>query len=377
VYQMVKNNYAKLIIAGVILIAAVALIRGWMPERPSYPDIFAQHDVTVAAGERWGTVLVVNSNAQVAGTVNRLIVLNGNLMVTSSGRLEGLTVVLGGNLFTQEGAYVWQALRIVLADESKVTGIIVGSLLLLLIVGLPAVAWPIMVATRHLQGIPVYHRLEKNLLFLEQRKTWLFLLLGLTVSAVMLTAFFHLAEEAVWAHEMDLFDSISVWVVRYYASPTLDKIMLGFTDIGSAYFYGLVTPVLLLGLAVYRRWWDSLAVSFCLGGGSLLNILLKNIFARSRPDVLPIIAETGYSFPSGHAMVALCFYGIAAFLLSRLLPTLRGKVMVFILTGVLVMLIGISRIYLGVHYPSDVLAGYFAGSTWLAVCISVLKWWEL
>ncbi|HWQ61496.1 MAG TPA: phosphatase PAP2 family protein, partial [Negativicutes bacterium] len=115
----------------------------------------------------------------------------------------------------------------------------------------------------------------------------------------------------------------------------------------------------------------------CLGGAALLNFLLKHLFERARPDMFTVISVTGYSFPSGHAMVSLCFYGMVAYLLCRHLPRLAPQLLVYGLTAALVTAVGFSRIYLGVHYPSDVLGGYIAGGTWLLFCVSLLWWWEI
>jgi undecaprenyl-diphosphatase len=122
---------------------------------------------------------------------------------------------------------------------------------------------------------------------------------------------------------------------------------------------------------------ESASVAVCLGGAAFLNWALKHFFVRARPDLFRVISETGYSFPSGHAMVSLCFYGMLAYVLGRRLAKRWQRLTLYALTGCLVMIIGFSRIYLGVHYPSDVAAGYIAGGTWLAFCVSLLWWWEL
>ena len=108
----------------------------------------------------------------------------------------------------------------------------------------------------------------------------------------------------------------------------------------------------------------------------MLSFLLKILFHRTRPDLFRVVQETGYSFPSGHALATMCFYGMVAFLIMRIIDSWRGRLIVMTLAVVLSILIGISRIYLGVHYPTDVIAGYAAGSMWLAFCISLLMWWE-
>lgn len=103
-----------------------------------------------------------------------------------------------------------------------------------------------------------------------------------------------------------------------------------------------------------------------------MTLLIKSIVMRFRPDMMPLIAETGYSFPSGHSVTAVCFYGYLAFLYWAYgkSPVMRR---VGIIGAVLMILgIGISRIYLGVHFPTDVIGGYIGGLMWLSLSVLVL-----
>lgn len=105
----------------------------------------------------------------------------------------------------------------------------------------------------------------------------------------------------------------------------------------------------------------------------ILNFLLKLIFMRDRPYELMIINESGYSFPSGHAMAALGFYGFIIYLLRHFNLNKKSKVIFSSLLGILIILIGVSRIYLGVHYASDVLAGYMVSLAYLILYITFIK----
>lgn len=107
------------------------------------------------------------------------------------------------------------------------------------------------------------------------------------------------------------------------------------------------------------------------GGGAVLNRLLKGLFSRPRPVFEhPLLLETSYSFPSGHAMEALIAYGFLAYLAVLALGNWQARVGVVFGAALLVVLIGFSRMYLGVHYFSDVVAGYAAGGVWLSALIS-------
>ena len=105
----------------------------------------------------------------------------------------------------------------------------------------------------------------------------------------------------------------------------------------------------------------------------ILNTVLKLIFMRDRPFDLMIISEDGYSFPSGHAMAALGFYGFIIYIIYHLNLSKRIKYLFIILLGILIFLIGLSRIYLGVHYASDVIAGYMASLSYLIIYITIVK----
>lgn len=99
----------------------------------------------------------------------------------------------------------------------------------------------------------------------------------------------------------------------------------------------------------------------------VLNIVLKNIFRRQRPTDLMIIEESGYSFPSGHTMIAVIFYGFIIYLISKSKYKNKTKIIINTLLTILILLIGISRIYLGVHYATDVIASYLIGISYLII----------
>lgn len=105
----------------------------------------------------------------------------------------------------------------------------------------------------------------------------------------------------------------------------------------------------------------------------VLNIVLKLIFMRDRPYDLMIINESGYSFPSGHAMAALGFYGFIIYLIWHFNLSKKAKIIFTILLAILILLIGVSRIYLGVHYASDVLAGYMVSTIYLILYITFVS----
>jgi undecaprenyl-diphosphatase len=123
-----------------------------------------------------------------------------------------------------------------------------------------------------------------------------------------------------------------------------------------------------------RRFDMAAGFTAAIAGGSLLNNILKTIIHRPRPiSETTLVTVYGWSFPSGHAMTSMIFYGMIAYLLVRTVGSGRRKVFAMALAGFIVFMIGFSRIYLQVHYLSDVLAGYAGGLFWLSICITGME----
>jgi len=202
----------------------------------------------------------------------------------------------------------------------------------------------------------------------------LHLTIGLLLSLGALWLFGGIAEDVIHHDPITAFDVTVANLMHEHASPTLTEIAKGITLLGSPAFivpWGLIAAFILLSRRDYLTAGGWVAA---LLGGALLDGVLKQIFHRPRPiwDV-PIISARGFSFPSGHAMGSLVAYGMLAYLVWRELPHAWGRMALAGGTLVLVLLIGLTRMYLGVHYFSDVIAGYAAGTVWLAACITGLE----
>lgn len=188
------------------------------------------------------------------------------------------------------------------------------------------------------------------------------LLLGFTLGLGALALFADLAQE-VYAKETQVFDdSVTAWL-QQFASPGMDAVMRGLSLMGSEAVAVLLVLVL-LGVAVQRRWGAVVALLLTVGGAQMLNNVLKDLFHRTRPaPVAGIIPAQAFSFPSGHAMVSAAFYFFLAYLGWQLLRGWKR----YLLAGclmLLVLLIGVSRLYLQAHYFTDVVAGYLVGFLW-------------
>ncbi|WP_270170853.1 phosphatase PAP2 family protein [Paenibacillus sp. SYP-B4298] len=168
------------------------------------------------------------------------------------------------------------------------------------------------------------------------------------------------------------FDLAIIHVIQGWEKPELTRFMEALAVIGSTRPVMLisVTAMLLLGLLLRHRK-ELILFVFAAGGSALLNVALKNAFVRERPTIYRIVEESGYSFPSGHAMAAFSLYGILAYLLWKHIPAKWGRVLLLAVTTLIICTMGISRIYLGVHYPSDIIGGILASGFWLAVCIGI------
>lgn len=203
-----------------------------------------------------------------------------------------------------------------------------------------------------------HHILHRLLSWLGQRK-WQFLALFVCI-LVPLYIFGRLAED-VWHGEVFGWDDSILLYIYSYHTPRLDSVMKFISWLG----YNLVIPLdigITVGLLAFRRWRAALFFGLSVGGAALLNVGAKQIFARVRPELwISIAPETTFSFPSGHAMGSMAL----AVALCVLLWSVRWRALIVVVAAVFVFLVCLSRLYLGVHYPSDVLAGSLASFAWV------------
>lgn len=186
------------------------------------------------------------------------------------------------------------------------------------------------------------------------------------------TLFVGLAREVFTKNNACRYDWFLLGYFHRFSNPVLDRAMLFFTFLGSVKFYIVVFPVTLAVLAWWKRWREFAGLLFAFGGALALNELLKHSFHRIRPNIY-LIKETGYSFPSGHAMMALVFYGMFIYFVFYHASFRRWRSLLAVPAIFLTLSIGLSRIYLGVHYPSDVLGSYLAGFLWLVITTTIMK----
>ncbi|WP_217578842.1 phosphatase PAP2 family protein [Mesorhizobium sp. GbtcB19] len=151
--------------------------------------------------------------------------------------------------------------------------------------------------------------------------------------------------------------------------PWLQGAVRDITALGSTIVLVLITTAAILYLLLIRRPGTALFVFAAIAGGQVLSSLLKLEVDRPRPDLVShLVDETSLSFPSGHAMLSAVVYLTLGSLAARFLPDRRTKIFVLCLAVLITVLVGTSRVYLGVHWPSDVLAGWCAGFAWAMLC---------
>lgn len=197
------------------------------------------------------------------------------------------------------------------------------------------------------------------------------LLIGLGFAAGALFFFAWLADEMLEGDTAQFDD----WVrgeIHQFASPVLTSVMRLVTMFGAPVVLFSLSLVVCLGFIAKRKYRAMMLLVVTMAGSTLLNLALKLSFHRTRPvPFFDILAPDSFSFPSGHALASLCFYSTIAALISARSNSRTVRSIVWTLTALLITLVGVSRIYLGVHYPSDVVAGYAAAFIWVMTIVVV------
>jgi undecaprenyl-diphosphatase len=158
-------------------------------------------------------------------------------------------------------------------------------------------------------------------------------------------------------------------------SPSFQEAARDVSALGSATVLGLVTAIAAGFLALDGKRHMAFFLIGSVLGGTVLTHFLKDIFPRARPDLVPYAAYfSGASFPSGHSMMSAVTYLTLGALLARSQPRKALKAYFLLLAILLTAIVGVTRVYLGVHWPTDVLAGWIGGAVWALLCWSVTRW---
>jgi undecaprenyl-diphosphatase len=201
----------------------------------------------------------------------------------------------------------------------------------------------------------------------------IFILMGAAIAIAGTWAFAELAGHVSSGSTLAFDDAVLRWLGAHRV-PTLDAVMLEITSLGTSSVVAMVVGVAALFLWLNQHKHSAILLFVATAGGVILNNLLKLGFGRPRPEVIPWATTADfYSFPSGHAMSATIVYSTVAYLAARLQRTRAARVAITSVAAIVIFLICLSRLYLGVHYPSDVLAGIIIGLAWAGFCMATLE----
>jgi undecaprenyl-diphosphatase len=221
--------------------------------------------------------------------------------------------------------------------------------------------------------------LFKTLRFIARHVRNIYAVVGIFIAVGTLVAlgatwiFVRIAGEVREGRTQD-FDVAVLRYIETHHAPLLDKAMIEITFLGTGLI--VMTIVLVSGMFLWltKHKHSALLLIVATTGGILLNSLLKAGFDRPRPQIFEWGQHTvSSSFPSGHAMSAATVYMTVAYLAARLQRRHISRVLTLIAATIVVVLIGVSRLYLGVHYPTDVAAGVIIGIAWAALCMAMLE----
>ena len=203
------------------------------------------------------------------------------------------------------------------------------------------------------------------------------LLASIAITGGLIFAFLRIAD---WVAE----DEIAVLdqtILMWFRDPTnidqvigpvwLHEMVRDITALGSFALLGLIVVGVCIYLVMQRLRREALLVLFSVLGGTLISTVLKMTYNRPRPELTSMSHQFTASFPSGHAMLSAVTFLTLGALLARLAPTRALRIYCFAAAVFLTLIIGVSRVYMGVHYPSDVLAGWSVGAAWALFCSSV------
>lgn len=203
---------------------------------------------------------------------------------------------------------------------------------------------------------------KKTLRIIRQNFSWI-------IALVMLIIALGITEE-LYDNEIYRFDNDIYKYVAMSISPGMTAFLKIFTNLGSA---PVVIVLCILAFIFFKRKIYGALMALNLAVVAGLNVLIKDIVQRPRPTGYRIVDETGYSFPSGHSMVSMAFYGFLIYLVYRYIKHKTLRTGLIVLLSLIIALIGISRIYLGVHYASDVAEGFCVSIVYLIIATKILS----
>ncbi len=182
-----------------------------------------------------------------------------------------------------------------------------------------------------------------------------------------------ITEDVIHEDPLTVVDRVIAGWFEMYSVPELKRVMLSISQVHNTIPITAIGVAMAVFLAWKRQWTWLVGLTTVVPGGMLLNVATKEIIARPRPHLRDLaIALTSYSFPSGHAAAATLLYGFVAVYLIAHIRAWRWRVMIALVAFFLIVMVGFSRVYLRLHYLSDVLAGIAESVAWLALCLTAM-----
>lgn len=195
------------------------------------------------------------------------------------------------------------------------------------------------------------------------------LVVGVSASILSFLLFLKLASSIESDQQLD---TIVNTLVYEWRTPLLTQVMVLITTLGNELLLILLVGIFLFSI-VKKHKREAFRVMLVVLLGVIINLILKEIIGRERPTASPLMLEPLYSFPSGHSMNAFVFYSMLVLYVRRVSRSWRLTAISASVNGCIIVLIGLSRVYLGVHYLTDVLAGFLAGFCWITIALVVEK----
>lgn len=205
------------------------------------------------------------------------------------------------------------------------------------------------------------------------------LITGHFIVGIVLALLFAFVFARIWdavkdkGHDTTQFDdSILLWMDAHH-TPWITSVAKALAFVGSPpLMVGLAALSALVGLAWHKVRGAAWTLPIAVVGAGLIIQGIKVVFHRPRPTLFtPLVKESGFSFPSGHSLIAMVVYGLIGYFIMHLVKSRAARIAVAVITALIVLSIGVSRVYVGVHNPTDVLAGWTIGVPWLITCMGL------
>jgi undecaprenyl-diphosphatase len=211
----------------------------------------------------------------------------------------------------------------------------------------------------------------------EELPYYLTVIVSAIIFVAALNGFVELTDELADNELGPIDESVTRYVISF-RNETLTHYFTFATHLGDRYAYVVIT-IMLAGFFFFknRSWKFIFQTTFVLILATISNVVLKRVINRARPTLEHLVTVNTLSYPSGHSMSAMAFYGFLIFLCARHRMPRWTRYLLIVLLIILILSIGISRIYLGVHYPSDVAAGFIGGLIWVTFCAVLFSLFEL